>query len=335
LVFGAGFANRTSFTPHSQRWFEIIKNSDAPLKVFLASSSNLAIDLLNSLQASSKVSVVGLITTPDQPKKRSGTRSPNEFAAWVFQNRPAIEIFKPESSTDLQSLLSSAKPDLVVAIAYGKIVKPDSLTLPKLGWLNIHFSLLPKYRGAAPVQRAILDGQVVTGVSIFQMEEGLDTGPIYCQKEFPISAEITGTQLLEYLATEGAELLLKAIDLILGGFKPIDQQGEPSLAPKIAKEELRLDCSRDTSDLIRQIKAFGKRPGCWLMLDGKRLTITDAVSGSSRLSPGLVEVTEDSFLIGTLDGSLSVRSLILEGRREMSGQEFARGGRKYSGQSVE
>lgn len=290
---------------------------------------------LNVLQAGSQVSVIGILTTPDQPKKRSGTPSPNELALWAQANKPSLEIFKPSSSDELRSTLTNTKPDLVVAIAYGRIVKSDSLNLPRYGWLNIHFSLLPKHRGAAPVQRAILNGETSSGVTIFKMEEGLDTGPIYSKREISISSEVTSSDLLDFLSVVGAELLPEVIEQILSGEEPKTQQGEPSLAPKIAKAELRLDFSRDTTSLLRQVKAFGKRPGSWLLLNGKRLTVTDATRGAKQLPPGLVEVTKDQFLIGTLDGSISVLSLILEGRREMSGQEFSRGGNQYSGQTVE
>jgi methionyl-tRNA formyltransferase len=234
--------------------------------------------------------------------------------------------------------LAAWRPDLLVVVAYGLILPPAVLTLPRLGCLNIHASLLPRWRGAAPIQRAILAGDATTGVTIMLMDAGLDTGPMLIKKEVPITRTDTGGSLHDRLAAVGASALLEALEgHAAGKLQPVPQPSEGvTYAAKIDKSEALIDWSRDALALERQVRAFNPWPVAETRLNGEQLRIFDATSAEGthesplvaldRPDPGtIVAVDDNCVLVQCGEGRLALRQLQRPGRKTVSAGDFARG----------
>lgn len=236
--------------------------------------------------------------------------------------------FRDPAAVD-QFLELARDVDLAVVAAYGLILPPAVLAAPRLGCLNIHASLLPRWRGAAPIQRAILAGDEVTGVTIMQMEAGLDTGPMLAMRETPVAAKTSGDLFAE-LAGMGADLLL---DVLAQPREAVPQPAEGvTLAPRIDKAEAHLDTSRPAIELERQVRAFNPAPGAWLEIGGERVKILAATIEPAAAAPGVT--LDDRLLIGTMDGAL--RPLVVQraGKPAMPVQALLNGWRVPAGTSV-
>jgi len=294
------------------------------VKIAIASSSLLARVVIEALEHSQN-EIVGFITMPDQPKGRSGSAKPNPFRELVSREWGSIPCFAPESDGDLQQVLQSLGPDLVVTLAYGRLIKEEALGIPLHGWLNIHFSKLPLWRGAAPVQRSLLAGERESGVTTFKIDRGMDTGPIYLQSSFTYAQDECATEALERMAEIGAKQLMDAIAMIEGGIAPIPQQGKSSNAPKIDKRELRLRLGSTSVELMAQIRAFTSQPGVWFLYRGQRMIISKARQSSIKVEEDHIKDEHGKLLVGTRDGSIEIEKITPEGKREMSGSEFLRG----------
>jgi methionyl-tRNA formyltransferase len=241
--------------------------------------------------------------------------------------------------------LASWRPDALVVVAYGLILPRAALSLPRLGCLNIHASLLPRWRGAAPIQRAVLAGDAISGVTIMLMDVGLDTGPMLLKREVPIARTDTGGSLHDRLAAVGASAILEALEGYASGtLKPVPQPSEGvTYAAKIEKAEALIDWSRDALAIERHVRAFNPWPVAETRLDGEQLRVFDAVvdgplvdreSGTIAAipaarasSPGtIVSVRDDAVLVQCGTGRLALRQLQRPGRRPVSAADFARGG---------
>ncbi len=304
-----------------------------PTRVLIASSSLLALPTYEALVSKKEFEVVGLLSTPNRPKGRHGTPSPNELVE-EFEKR-GLQVWKPNDSAELLGLLDEIAPQLVVVIAYGRLIKEEALKRVPLGWLNLHFSLLPAYRGAAPVQRAILNGDESFGVTVFQLDEGMDTGPYFVRAAVETAPGWSATEILAHLSQSGSSAVLEATEMLLAGTSPVRQSGEVSQAPKIRKDELRLDLRAGSKLINRQIRAFTHSPGVWFIFRGRRHVITSATLDVHQLAVGKVMLFEGRALLGTGDGSMEIRSLVPEGKREMTGSEWIRGLHLSEGQSIE
>ncbi len=247
------------------------------------------------------------VTRPEKRRGRGATTSPTAVG------RIADELAIP-LTTDIADV-KSAGAELGVVVAYGRIIKADVLAV--LPMVNIHFSLLPRWRGAAPVERAILAGDPVTGVCLMDVEEGLDTGAVYRRCEVAVSPEETAAELTDRLAEEGARLLVAALAEGLG--RPVPQDGEPSYAAKIEAADLHLDWSRPAAELHRVVR-LGR---AWTTLNGRRLLIVRATVATEAPGgrPGLVE----GDVVGTGDGGLRLLTVQPEGKRPMSAADWRRG----------
>ena len=292
-------------------------------RVLLASSSLLSLPTFHALKIRSDLEVVGILSTPDRPKGRHGTPSPNELVENLSSSR--FDLWKPDTHSEILNSLDEAKPDLVVVIAYGRLIRKEALESVPLGWINLHFSLLPKFRGAAPVQRAILAGEDSFGVTVFKLDEGMDTGPILVRQPVVISKDATSSEILQRLSEDGAISVLQSIDRLLKGESPEDQSGESSLAPRISKEELRLDLDRSHVEILRQIRAFTKTPGVWFTYKGKRHRVTSARGSSTRVPLARLASIDGNAHLGTKDGSVEILAIVPEGKREMAGRDWIRG----------
>lgn len=221
------------------------------------------------------------------------------------------------------------KADIVVTIAYGRLIKSAELAIPKFGWLNVHFSLLPRWRGAAPVQYAIWNGDKETGVTVFKLDEGLDTGPVYSMRKLEIANEDNTETLLEKLTGVADSAIDEALEKIIQGVPPIPQTSEMhTLAPKISKTQGKIDWHSSSIEIARQIRALHPWPGCWSTFAQQRVQICQARPSESILDNGhyvgsIQHGEKISVKCGT--GSLELLTVKPEGKREMTAEEWARG----------
>ena len=270
-----------------------------------------------------------VVTQPDRPVGRHAALRPSAVAAWAAANGLPLE--KPErlrGNAALLERLAAARPAAIAVAAYGRIFPPELLVLPPLGCVNVHASLLPRHRGASPVQAAILAGDSETGVATMRMEEGLDTGPVYLERRVPIGERETAGELSARLAGIGGALLVETLrGLEAGTLSPRPQRGDPSLCRPIRREDAAADWTRPADELSRRLRAFTPWPGLFTFFEGERVKILAArpASTGGKGEPGDL----------TLDGGELVASagggtaLILErlqraGRNPVTGAEFAR-----------
>lgn len=294
------------------------------MKVLLASSSLLAIHPLRTI-LESKHELVGVITMPDAPQGRGRAMMENEFA--IESQVCGLKVYKPANSDELFDLLTETEVDLVVTIAYGRLIRSRELNKPKHGWLNIHFSLLPRWRGAAPAQRAIEAGDRKSGVTVFRLDEGLDTGPIYAQVEYVMRGEEDSSTLLAQLSQLSVLPLKTALEMISEGNEPVTQSTiGVTHAPKLSKAEGRIDWNLQASIIERKIRAFSPWPVTWTELEGQRISIMKAKLNDELLQPGHV-LMDERLIVGCGERSLEILSLKPEGKREMSATEWLRGAR--------
>ena len=227
----------------------------------------------------------------------------------------------------------------MVTVAYGRLIKKEALSIPPRGWINIHFSQLPRWRGAAPVQYSLLSGDKNTGISIFQLDEGMDTGPLFFCKSFDIGADDTTSTLLLRLSTEAAKSINAVLDEILQGAQPTPQSSEgATLAPKFTKEDGRLDFRREAQTLINKIRALGEKPGTYLTFINERLNVGRArVVNELSFSGdyGTFYATKSALYVKASDAWIELLEVKPAGKKAMSGSEFARGARIGEGERCE
>ena len=301
--------------------------------VAVAATAEVAIPTLDWL-LNSKHQLIRVITTPDSKAGRGKVLTPSPVAMWADTNN--LEVLKPDSGEEMKFAFQDV--DIVLAIAYGRILSSEILNIPKYGFLNLHFSLLPAYRGAAPVQRSILNGDVTTGLTIFQIDENLDTGPIYLQKEFKIPENSTSEQVLLDLSNLGASSFDAVLEMITQGVAPTSQSTTGvSFAPKITKEEAKIDWRLPAKKITEAIRAFTPNPGAWTSHKGASLKITCAIEevAELKLDPGKLSVVGNRLLIGTATNSVEVIRIIPAGKKEMNASDWINGARLSEGEIFE
>jgi methionyl-tRNA formyltransferase len=274
--------------------------------------------------------VVAVYTRPDRPRGR-GLRVESSPVKHVADEL-GIEIVQPKRLRNEAERLASFAPEVVVVVAYGAILPRDVLAVPKLGCVNVHFSLLPRWRGAAPVERAILAGDERTGVTTMLMDEGLDTGPMLMAETIDIDLTDTTGSVRSRLAAIGAPLLVRTIDALGQGAHTLVPQEEDGVtyADKIDPSEARLDPDDAAVVLERRVRAFHPAPGAYIAFRGKRLKVWKA---SVELGPGDAGTIVDG-AVQTSDGRLRLDEVQPEGKRRMSGAEFANGYRPKDGERI-
>jgi methionyl-tRNA formyltransferase len=277
-----------------------------------------------------KEEISAVITQPDRPKGRGLKVAPTPVKELALKHK--IPVFQPEKikDKDVVDLIRGFSPDLIVIVAYGKILPKEILDLPKYGTINVHASLLPKYRGAAPVQRAILNGDKFAGITIMKVTETLDAGEIILQESLPIyDADNTAT-LTEKLFKLGAQLLLKAVSQIKSGKAVyVEQDGkEVSYAPILKKENGVIDWKKKADEICDQIKAFDPWPVAFTYYNGKILRITKAEPMAKEGCSGgkVMEIIKNKgFVVGACDGALLITEVQPESGKKMSAWEFLSG----------
>ncbi len=302
--------------------------ADPPLRVLFAGTPEFALPPLQGL-LDEACDVIGVLTQPDRPAGRGRQLKPSPVKRLALER--GLAVFQPQTLRGgaLTDEITGLEPDLMVVVAYGLMIPAEVLSIPRLGCWNIHASLLPRWRGAAPIQRAIEAGDRETGVCVMRMEASLDTGPLLHCLKTPIGPQDTAATLHDRLAALGARALRfclrRAAAGRLGEPRP-QNDAEAVYAPKLSKDEARLDFSRPARVLERQVRAFNPWPVAWCELDGQRLRIWQAAVDSSGVDcrPGQVITGSGRLSVGTADGVLEIRELQRAGGRRMPVEEFLR-----------
>jgi methionyl-tRNA formyltransferase len=294
--------------------------------VFAGTPEFAAVSLEALLGAGHEVALV--LTQPDRPAGRG--QKPRASAVKRLAASRGLRLVQPQTLREesVQAALAAARPEAIVVVAYGLLVPRAVLELPPAGCLNVHASLLPRWRGAAPIQRALLAGDALTGVTVMRMDEGLDTGPILLQEAVPIGPEDTAGTLHDRLARLGAGLLVRA--LATPGLEPRPQdERAATYAPRIRKEEARIDWTRSAEEIERAVRAFDPAPGAQTHLDGLALKIwRAAVVPGVREPPGTVcEADEKGILVACGRDALRITELQRAGGRRLPAGAFLAGAR--------
>jgi len=271
--------------------------------------------------------VIAVVTQPDKPSGRHQkiTFSPVKEEAL----RAGIEVLQPHKLKEpgFFETLKRMEPDFIVVVAYGRILPGEIIHLPKYGCINLHASLLPKYRGAAPINHALIHGDKVTGITSMLMDEGLDTGPMLLTRKIPVSKEDTAGTLTEKLACEAGEILMPTLKgLAEGTLKPVVQHGQTSYAPVLQKADCCIDWSMPAGEIECKIRGLCPNPGTYCFFKGMRIKIMRAEALQGLGKPGFVTtVTKDKLLIGTGLGLLSIVELQPQGKSAMLIRAFLQG----------
>ena len=300
------------------------------MRLGVAATPDVAIPTLDWLLGTDH-EIALVITQPDKPSGRGRVLKQTTVAEWAETHK--IPVIKPQSPTELIGHLEDV--DCVITIGYGVLLPQVILDIPKYGFLNLHFSLLPAYRGAAPAQRALLNGETVTGVTVFQLEKGMDTGPIYSQLAIKVEPHWRSVELLSELAHQGPNAVATALSMIEGDIKPIAQSGEPTLAPKITKEEARLNFSNSAESIVNAVRAFTYEPGAWCLWNNQPFKITAAsVDSNQKLASGELILSEKRVFVGCgKDSAIELLSVVPAGKKEMPAIDWARGARLLGGEN--
>lgn len=269
--------------------------------------------------------VVGVFTQPDKPKGRGYTLAPPPVKEEALKHE--IPVFQPKSMRDGEALtiLQRLQPELIVVVAYGKILPKEILYFPKYHSVNIHASLLPKYRGSAPIQWCILNGETVTGVTSMLMDEGIDTGDMLLRAETEIPMDMTAGELHDVLASLGAEVLSRTVQAIRENrLNPVAQTGESNYAPMLTKDLCPIDFSRSALEIHNQIRGLSPWPVATAMWQGKRLKIFRSELGEKTTAPaGTIVSTDGAIAVACGDHTvLRILELQQEGKKRMSAANF-------------
>ncbi|MDD6033738.1 MAG: methionyl-tRNA formyltransferase [Oscillospiraceae bacterium] len=270
--------------------------------------------------------VTGVFTQPDKPKGRGHKLQPTPVKEYALQQN--IPVFQPKTLKNEEALadLRSCAPDLIVVVAYGRILPRTVLDLPKLGCINVHASLLPKYRGAGPIQWSILSGETETGVTTMYMADGIDTGDMLEKASTPIGENETADQLHDRLSVLGAQLLLSTLKKLEEGTLQPEKQDDSlaTHAPMLSKEMSDLDFTRDARSLHNQIRGLSSWPAAQTVWKGKRLKVYESRLCSGRGEPGTL-LDPKNFVVACGEGAIQLVSVQYEGGKRMSGADFLRG----------
>ncbi|MFE9193827.1 methionyl-tRNA formyltransferase [Micromonospora sp. NPDC007208] len=305
------------------------------MRVIFAGTPAVAVPALAAV-AASRHELVAVVTRPDAPAGRGRGLSRSPVGAWADEH--GVEVLTPARPRDPEFLdrLRELEPACVPVVAYGALVPPAALEIPRHGWINLHFSLLPAWRGAAPVQHAVLHGDELTGASVFQLEEGLDTGPVYGTLTDEIRAVDTSGDLLERLADSGAGLLVAVLDAIDDGTARAEPQPADgvSLAPKLSVDDARVRWSDPAFAVDRRIRACTPAPGGWTTFRDERVKLGPVVPvpDGPELKPGELLVEKSRVLVGTATVPVRLGEVRAAGKRAMGATDWARGVRVGTGE---
>jgi methionyl-tRNA formyltransferase len=305
------------------------------MRLVFAGTPHVAVPALEAI-AASRHDLVAVVSRPDAPAGRGKRLVRSPVAQWG--DRHDLEVLtpaRPRQPAFLDRLLALA-PQCVPVVAYGALVPPAALAIPTHGWINLHFSLLPAWRGAAPVPHALLRGDELTGASVFRLEEGLDTGPVFGTLTEPVAPTDTAGDLLTRLADAGAELLVRVLDAIEDGVAEAVPQPASgiSLAPKLTVEDARVRWDQPAIAVDRRIRACTPAPGAWTSFRSERLKLGPVrpAGGEPPLPPGQLRIDRERVLAGTATAPVVLGEVRAAGKRPMAAADWARGARPAPGE---
>jgi methionyl-tRNA formyltransferase len=301
------------------------------VKIAVAASPAVAIPTLEYLLASEhELSLI--ISRPDSAVGRGRELTPTAVSSWATAN--GIDLYCPNKAADFDDRLKNF--DLVITIGYGVLLPEYILVQPKHGFINLHFSLLPKLRGAAPAQRAIIEGLSETGITVFQLDAGMDTGPIYLQRTHSINPNTTAGDLLNELAQLGPSAIGETLHAIENGIKPVPQDHSiATSAAKLTKSEAQIDWSENAENIVNKILGFAPNPGATAKFRGEFLRITKAHVSEQSLPVGAISLLGSSVLVGTSTSAVELLEVTPAGKKPMSAAAWANGARFAAGEAIE
>jgi methionyl-tRNA formyltransferase len=296
------------------------------MRIVFIGTGEIGVPALRAL-LKSEHQVVGVVTQPDKPVGRAQSIEPPPIKKILTTIQ--MPLLQPARIKDRQATeqIRALKPDVIVVMAYAQILPRGVLEIPKIACLNLHASLLPRWRGAAPIQAAIAAGDSKTGITIMYMDEGLDTGDVLLQRTIDILPSDTGGSLHDRLASLAPEALLESLDLLAKERAPRTPQDNrfATYAPKLRREEGKIDWSASAEAIERRIRAFNPWPGAFIKFDGRNLKIFSAIVVAADGSPGEILRSDKELMIAAGEGALSLGEVQLEGKRRMTAAEFLRG----------
>ena len=300
------------------------------MRLCVAATPKVAIPTLDYLLLSNH-ELISVITQPDRPSGRGQKSRESEVSQWAAQNN--VTCHKPQGEQETLAALVDA--DLLLTIGYGVILPTSVISLPTHGSINLHFSLLPRWRGAAPVQRAIEAGDSVSGVTVFALDEGMDTGPIYLERRFALDADITSDELLNELADLGVEAVAQTLTLIEQGVRPNAQSSEGATrAMKISKGDAQIDWNQSAEVISQKIRAFTSNPGAWTNFRESTLKVFTPTITDFPLPPGELLLKEKKLYIGTSTFAIEIGEVQPSGKALMPASSWVNGVRLDSGERL-
>jgi methionyl-tRNA formyltransferase len=304
------------------------------MKVVFAGTPSFALTVLKKLYSCDNIEIVAVVTQTDKPKGRNHKIEFSPVKKFAIENN--LKLLQPNKLKDefFENELKNFNMDLFLVAEYGKIITEKILNMPKLYSINVHASLLPKYRGAAPIQHALINGETVTGVTIMQMDKGIDTGDIIIQKKCDISSDDTYGSLCDKLASLGADALLETIDKIINSDIELKKQDDSlaTYAPMITKNFCRIDWHRTSLEILNLIRALKPDIGAYTFYDNKILKIWSAVNSSLYSNEECGKIIDaGKFVVKTFDGALMLTEVQEQGGKKMLALDYLRGHKLFQG----
>ena len=295
------------------------------MRIVFMGTPDFAVPCLKAL-IEDKNEIVGVFTQPDKPKGRGYTLTPPPVKVTALENN--IDVFQPQTLKDGTALeiLKKLNPEMIVVVAYGKILPKEIIDLPKYGCINVHASLLPEYRGAAPIQWAVLDGKKKTGVTAMYMDVGLDTGDMLMKSETEIGENETADELHDRLSVLGSELIVKVVHSALDGTLTREKQDDSKscYAKMLTKEMSKIDFSKSAQEVHNQVRGLNSWPSASAVLNGKRVKIHRTLIADGKGESGQV-LSLSPFIVACGEGAVEITELQPEGKKRMSAQSFING----------
>ncbi len=299
------------------------------VKILFMGTSEFAVPSLEKL-IKSDCSIIGVVTQPDRPRGRGKKVSFTPIKELAIENE--LPVYQPKKIKDPAAVdnILDMDPDLIIVVSYGQIIPIEILAYPRYGSVNLHASLLPEYRGAAPIQRAIMDGKRTSGITTMFMDEGLDTGDIIMQIPIPIAEDINHGDYERLLAVEGAELLLDTVSAIQSGSMPRKKQDDrrATYAPMITREDEKINWHKAAREIHHKVRGLSPKPGAYTDINGIKVKIFETSVVDENIVGEISEVVainQDSFTIQTKKGLLVVYEVQRAGRKRMSVRDFLKG----------
>ncbi|MFI5625171.1 methionyl-tRNA formyltransferase [Nocardioides sp. NPDC051685] len=306
------------------------------MRVVFAGTPEVAVPSLDAI-AASRHELVGVVTRPDAAQGRSKRLVPSPVAQRAEEL--GVPVLKPEHprEPEFQAALKALEPDCCPVVAYGAMLPQSALDIPLHGWVNLHFSLLPAYRGAAPVQRAVWAGEEISGATTFRIVKAMDAGPVFGTMTQALAPDETSGSLFEKLTAGGATLLVSTLDGIEDGSLEAREQPADgvSYADKITVEDAQVDWTRNAVAIDRQVRACTPAPGAWTLLDGERFKLGPITMTDDEAAPGELVVRKNEVLVGTGTTAVRLGRVKAFGKKEMPAADWARGVRLESGVAFE